>query len=170
MTTATMLPSGPLAGTVLLDRTRPLSSQIVDDLKTRMLGGQYPQGCQLPSCGSLAEWYEVSDQVLSNVLGALVKAGWLTKEGFGRYFVAAIIPPMPSVLSKEGVLVPPVCVPPVDCEASQAVFYLCSGCGLWTQIPESVLAVLPAEVTLSCVADAIPLMRLEPSKYVGGRK
>jgi len=86
----TLLPTG----SVYLDRGRPLTPQVVDDLKVRILNGQYPQSGPLPSVSGLAEFYVLSDQIISNALNNLIKEGWIIKEGYGRYVVAAIIPPV----------------------------------------------------------------------------
>ncbi|MGI9059749.1 MAG: GntR family transcriptional regulator, partial [Ktedonobacteraceae bacterium] len=154
MTTDVLIPLLP-TGSVYLDRSKSLSPQIVDDLKVRMLSGQYPQGGPLPTNSTLAEFYGASDQVIVNVLTKLIVEGYVVKEGYGRYNVASIIPPVKpptreaDVRPKEMVA---LTMPPPGCDASQHVLY-CPTCGIWTPIAARVLEAIPAAaIALICVA------------------
>jgi DNA-binding transcriptional MocR family regulator len=154
---AVLLPSG----SVYLNREKPLAPQIVDDLKTRMLSGQYPQSGPLPTVSALAEFYDVTDQIMSNVLLKLVKERWATKEGYGSYKVAAIIPP--PVMTE-----PPADEPKKSPQETLVIVLYCPTCGMWTRLPTSVIEAIPSAITLACVADktALDRVQLDPAKEV----
>lgn len=153
-------------GSVYLNREKPLAPQIVDDLKTRMLSGQYLQSGPLPTVSALAEFYDVTDQIMSSVLAKLVKERWLVKSGYGSYGVAAIIPPIKPVEA------PPVALVATKQKAAlatQETIVYCPTCGIWMSLSEAFLIALPSELTLTCTADKTALMvvRLDLAKRVG---
>jgi len=148
MVTDVLVPLLPV-GSVYLDRDKSLTPQIVDDLKVRIVSGQYPQGGPLPTNSALGDFYEVSDQVIVNVLLKLIVEGYVVKEGYGRYKVAAIIPPVKAV------------------EPALSTLY-CPVCGIWARLPEFVLDALPEALALFCATDKVSLVsvRLDPAKEV----
>jgi DNA-binding transcriptional MocR family regulator len=166
-------------GRPYLDPAGKLGPQIVDDIKTRILSGQYPQGGPLPSLSAQAEFYGIPDQTMSGALVRLIKEGWVKKVGYGRYQVATVCPPITPdeeeskpnhsrarpdlALSCAESPVVAVVIPP------SATCYLCPSCGIWAQIEAAVLAAIPAQMTLACAAcQAILLpVRLDPAKQVG---
>lgn len=156
-------------GSVYLDRDKSLTPQIVDDLKTRMLSGQYPQSGPLPTVSGLAEFYDVTDQIMSNALIKLVKENWVIKSGYGSYAVAPVIPPVKSVETSPITL---TTAKQSTSFATQETIVYCSVCGIWTSLPETILAALPAELTLACTADktALIVVRLDTAKRIGTEK
>lgn len=162
MVTQVLTPLLPV-GSVYLDRERPLTPQIADDLKTRMLSGQYPQNGPIPTASSLAEFYDATDQTVHGALMKLVKEGWLVKEGYGSYKVATMIPPP---VMTEPVADAPA-KPPKETESPQVLLY-CPTCGIWTRLSVAVIEAIPSALALMCVADGIALERvqLDPTKEV----
>lgn len=149
------------AGNVYLDKSKPLVPQIADDLKCRMLNGQYAQHSPLPTATALGEFYDTTDQTVGTALARLIKEGWVEKEGFGKYRVATIIPP-----SAESVPLPVAKERPVVQQVSATRLLYCPTCGIWTQMDPSMLAAIPTGMTLACVADASVLVSvaLDPDK------
>lgn len=149
-------------GSVYLDNNKPLSPQIIDDLKCRLLSGQYPQNGPLPTSSAMTEFYGVSDQHIYGALSRLIKDGWIVKEGYGKYRVATIIPPpvesVPPPVVKDGSV--------VRQKAETTRLLYCPTCGIWTQLDATVLAAIPSGMTLACVADASVLIavELDPAK------
>lgn len=159
-------------GSVYLERERPLAPQIYDDLKTRMLSGQYPQNGPLPTLSALTEFYGATDQAMCNVLARLVKEGWILREGRGSYKVAAIIPPpspsAPVPAKATAMTSKPELAVMAEAETPAALLY-CPTCGMWARFSAPVLEAFPAEITLTCTADFTRLLhvRLDPAKRVG---
>ena len=67
----------------------PIQSRIVDDVRSRIISGEFPPGCQLPSVLEMERNYGTSVITVQRALKHLRKDGFIrTRRGSGSYVTA----------------------------------------------------------------------------------
>jgi DNA-binding GntR family transcriptional regulator len=78
-----------------MPRRTPDRQRIADDIRARIIAGQYPPGSKLPTIRQLADTYRVSEEPVRTALRNLSVEGWIeTQQGKGS-FVVEELPPTP---------------------------------------------------------------------------
>jgi GntR family transcriptional regulator len=68
------------------DPNRPIYLQIIEEVKKRVVRGQYPPGCQLPSVREMAKAMEVNPNTMSRAYMELEREGFIaTRRGQGSF-------------------------------------------------------------------------------------
>ena len=70
----------------ILDPSRPIYIQIMEEIKKRAVRGQYKPGTQLPSVRELAKEMEVNPNTIARVYMELDREGFIfTRRGHGSF-------------------------------------------------------------------------------------
>jgi len=88
--------------TQLVSHPAPKQSRIVEDLRARILSGEFPASCQLPSALEMARIYKTSVVTVQRSLRHLRKDGFITARKRAGTYVAK----NPPHLSNYAMLVP----------------------------------------------------------------